>query len=224
MVTPSQVVNALLTQLDKLKQRKNVLVLTTSNLSAAIDPAFVDRADIKQYIGLPPTEAVYWILRSCVEALMRAGLVRTRVRPSVGFFLAANVGADAQPTDFARIQDGLGREPRAATGGQVCGRSTAQTQAGGNRIGQSEEEFSSAAGSCRAVSGPLILLAPGLAACVTADAKVSIDVQGMSGRTLRRLPLLTDAKCASARWSGEAVGVGAFLDAMATVIEEQTVA
>lgn len=31
-----QVVNALLTQLDKLKHRKNCLVMTTSNLSAAI--------------------------------------------------------------------------------------------------------------------------------------------------------------------------------------------
>lgn len=47
-----QVVNALLTQLDKLKHRKNCLVMTTSNLSAAIDCAFIDRADIKQYIGL----------------------------------------------------------------------------------------------------------------------------------------------------------------------------
>jgi len=31
-----RVVNALLTQLDKLKHRKNVLVLTTSNISEAI--------------------------------------------------------------------------------------------------------------------------------------------------------------------------------------------
>lgn len=31
-----QVVNALLTQLDKLKTRKNVLVLTTSNITEAI--------------------------------------------------------------------------------------------------------------------------------------------------------------------------------------------
>jgi len=30
-----------------LKQRQNVLVLTTSNLPSAIDAAFVDRADIK---------------------------------------------------------------------------------------------------------------------------------------------------------------------------------
>jgi len=42
-----RVVNALLTQLDRLKQRQNVLVLTTSNLPSAIDAAFVDRADIK---------------------------------------------------------------------------------------------------------------------------------------------------------------------------------
>jgi SpoVK/Ycf46/Vps4 family AAA+-type ATPase len=32
----SQVVNALLTQLDKLKHRKNVLVMSTSNIAHAI--------------------------------------------------------------------------------------------------------------------------------------------------------------------------------------------
>ncbi|KAJ9118691.1 hypothetical protein QFC22_003911 [Naganishia vaughanmartiniae] len=56
-----RVVNALLTQLDKLKHRKNVLVMSTSNIAQAIDAAFIDRADIKQYIGLPPPQAVYWI-------------------------------------------------------------------------------------------------------------------------------------------------------------------
>ncbi|KAK9899767.1 AAA-domain-containing protein [Cystobasidium minutum MCA 4210] len=70
-----RVVNALLTQLDKLKNRKNVLVLTTSNLSGAIDPAFIDRADIKQYIGLPPVQAVYWILLGCLRELMRSGVM-----------------------------------------------------------------------------------------------------------------------------------------------------
>ncbi|KAL8278550.1 hypothetical protein RQP46_009042 [Phenoliferia psychrophenolica] len=70
-----RVVNALLTQLDKLKHRKNCLVMTTSNLSGAIDVAFIDRADIKQYIGLPPAQAVYWILQSCLKEIMRAGLI-----------------------------------------------------------------------------------------------------------------------------------------------------
>ncbi|KAJ9475477.1 Pachytene checkpoint protein 2 [Pseudozyma hubeiensis] len=70
-----RVVNALLTQLDKLKHRKNVLIMTTSNMTESIDNAFVDRADIKQYVGLPPAEAVYWILESCLKELMRVGLV-----------------------------------------------------------------------------------------------------------------------------------------------------
>ncbi|ETI32832.1 hypothetical protein, variant [Phytophthora nicotianae P1569] len=45
-----RVVNALLTQLDSLKRHSNVLILTTSNITEAIDVAFVDRADIKQYV------------------------------------------------------------------------------------------------------------------------------------------------------------------------------
>lgn len=102
-------VNALLTQLDKLKNKKNVLVMTTSNLSSAIgtqsedagplqrhsapscsadfcklghtsDSAFIDRADIKQYIGLPPVQAVYWILLGCLRELMRSGIIPRSVR------------------------------------------------------------------------------------------------------------------------------------------------
>lgn len=70
-----RVVNAVLTQLDRLKSRENVLIMTTSNISGSIDHAFIDRADIKQYIGLPPPAAIYWILRSCLDELMRAGVV-----------------------------------------------------------------------------------------------------------------------------------------------------
>ena len=46
-------VNALLTALDSLKAFPNVMILTTSNLTNAIDIAFVDRADIKAYLGPP---------------------------------------------------------------------------------------------------------------------------------------------------------------------------
>lgn len=66
-----RVVNALLTQLDSIKSFPNVLILTTSNLTEAIDLAFVDRADIKQYIGLPNEYAIYKIYNSCIEELMR---------------------------------------------------------------------------------------------------------------------------------------------------------
>jgi pachytene checkpoint protein 2 len=88
-----RVVNALLTQLDKLKHKKNVLFMATSNLVTAIgkyfplarrcspshvislDPAFRDRADIVQYIGLPPAEAIYDMLHSCLIELMAKGIV-----------------------------------------------------------------------------------------------------------------------------------------------------
>ncbi|KAF3338017.1 pachytene checkpoint protein 2 [Carex littledalei] len=70
-----RVVNALLTQMDKLKSWPNVIILTTSNITTAIDIAFVDRADIKAYVGPPTLEARYEILRSCVHELLRVGIL-----------------------------------------------------------------------------------------------------------------------------------------------------
>ncbi|KAF8408321.1 hypothetical protein HHK36_007470 [Tetracentron sinense] len=70
-----RVVNALLTQMDKLKSSPNVIILTTSNITAAIDIAFVDRADIKAYVGPPTLQARYEILRSCLQELIRSGIL-----------------------------------------------------------------------------------------------------------------------------------------------------
>ncbi|XP_042037938.1 pachytene checkpoint protein 2 homolog [Salvia splendens] len=70
-----RVVNALLTQMDKLKSSPNVIILTTSNITTAIDIAFVDRADIKAYVGPPTLQARYEILRSCLEELLRTGIL-----------------------------------------------------------------------------------------------------------------------------------------------------
>ncbi|PPS05762.1 hypothetical protein GOBAR_AA14883 [Gossypium barbadense] len=69
------VVNALLTQMDKLKSSPNVIILTTSNITAAIDIAFVDRADIKAYVGPPTLQARFEILRSCLQELIRKGII-----------------------------------------------------------------------------------------------------------------------------------------------------
>ena len=74
-------VNALLTQLDGLKAHPNVMVLTTSNITEAIDLAFVDRADIKAYIGPPPLHARYEILRTCIEELQRVGIITDTCLP-----------------------------------------------------------------------------------------------------------------------------------------------
>lgn len=46
---------AVLTAIDALRGKPNVLLLTTSNISGAIDVAFVDRADVKAFVGCVPT-------------------------------------------------------------------------------------------------------------------------------------------------------------------------
>ncbi|XP_045502026.1 pachytene checkpoint protein 2 homolog [Colias croceus] len=68
-------VNAILTQLDRLKRHPNALVLTTSNVTGAIDVAFVDRADIKRLVGPPSERAAYEILRGCCNELMARSIV-----------------------------------------------------------------------------------------------------------------------------------------------------
>ncbi|XP_076355052.1 pachytene checkpoint 2 protein isoform X1 [Tachypleus tridentatus] len=70
-----RVVNALLNQIDHIRRYPNVIILTTSNVTEAIDLAFVDRADIKQYIGLPSMPAIYQIYKSCIEELQRTGIL-----------------------------------------------------------------------------------------------------------------------------------------------------
>lgn len=70
-----RVVNALLTSIDTLRELPNVLVIATSNLTDRIDSAFLDRADVKQYIGLPNVGARYEILRGGVDELVRCGIV-----------------------------------------------------------------------------------------------------------------------------------------------------
>lgn len=68
-------VNAVLTQIDNMKKYPNVLILATSNVTGAIDLAFVDRADIKQYIGPPHVKGIYKILSSCIAELNRANII-----------------------------------------------------------------------------------------------------------------------------------------------------
>uniref|UniRef100_A0A452IWB6 Pachytene checkpoint protein 2 homolog n=1 Tax=Gopherus agassizii TaxID=38772 RepID=A0A452IWB6_9SAUR len=73
-----RVVNAVLTQIDQIKRYPNVVILTTSNITEKIDTAFVDRADIKQYIGPPSAAAVFRIYFSCLEELMKRQIIYPR--------------------------------------------------------------------------------------------------------------------------------------------------
>ncbi|SCO67491.1 AAA family ATPase, putative [Plasmodium vivax] len=70
-----RVVNTLLTQIDSLKYYHNTLLLTTSNLSEMIDDAFIDRVDLKQFIGLPNEECRYEIYKDCIDELMEKGII-----------------------------------------------------------------------------------------------------------------------------------------------------
>lgn len=93
-----RVVNAVLTQLDQLRKYTNVLVLTTSNLTSTIDLAFIDRADLKQFIGEPTQDAIYEIYESAINELIKAQIVKM---PCDG---PAN---GTRLMDIARLSNGL---------------------------------------------------------------------------------------------------------------------
>ncbi|KAH8248340.1 hypothetical protein KR032_001190 [Drosophila birchii] len=71
-----RVVNAVLTQLDDIKASPNVLILATSNLAQSIDLAFLDRADIRQYVGYPSLTAIRSIYKTMLSELMSTGIVQ----------------------------------------------------------------------------------------------------------------------------------------------------
>lgn len=70
-----RVVNAVLTQLDQIRHFPNLLVLTTSNITSSIDSAFLDRADIQQYIGPPAANAIYNMFVAAVQELIKAKFI-----------------------------------------------------------------------------------------------------------------------------------------------------
>lgn len=75
-----RVVNTVLRELDRLKDELNCLILTTSNLSENIDTAFIDRVDIRQYIGLPSYKIRTKIINDSIIELSRVGLI-TSIEP-----------------------------------------------------------------------------------------------------------------------------------------------
>ncbi|PYI30630.1 putative pachytene checkpoint component Pch2 [Aspergillus indologenus CBS 114.80] len=68
-------VNALLTGLDKIKAHPNVIVVCTSNLLTALDPAFLDRVDIKQCVPNLSSRSIYRIYKDCLEEMSRNGII-----------------------------------------------------------------------------------------------------------------------------------------------------
>ncbi|WRT63819.1 uncharacterized protein IL334_000744 [Kwoniella shivajii] len=102
-----RVVNALLTQLDRLRVRKNVLVMTTSNLVDAIDEAFMSRVDMVELVPLPPAKAVYSILVGCMTEMMSKGLIKIRnfldVNRAIDYSTQYDTGGDKSRTDSVAL-------------------------------------------------------------------------------------------------------------------------
>jgi len=89
-----RVVNSLLTQIDQLKSYPNAMVMTTSNVTGKIDLAFVDRADMKVFIGLPGASAVYDILKTAVDELIRSKIISSNESPR--FINAITKGSESE--------------------------------------------------------------------------------------------------------------------------------
>ncbi|KAI8458956.1 P-loop containing nucleoside triphosphate hydrolase protein, partial [Phakopsora pachyrhizi] len=172
-------VNALLTALDKLRNLRNVLLLTTSNLTGSIDGAFLDRVDIKQYIGLPTPEAIYWILKTCVEELAKVGILGNK-----------------EILDYKEtlmIRDQLSEVGRVENFSKISIRNAE------SRVGNSQ----------KSKKYSLILL------------EVAESAVGMSGRALRRLPLLAHARATMSRPCSKRLNVKVYLEAMLQCVKEE---
>uniref|UniRef100_A0A915MZS6 Protein kinase domain-containing protein n=1 Tax=Meloidogyne javanica TaxID=6303 RepID=A0A915MZS6_MELJA len=64
-------VNAMLTQLDRLKRFSNVFIICTSNIERALDAAFVDRIGLSLYFKSPTLEVINSILTNCIDEMKR---------------------------------------------------------------------------------------------------------------------------------------------------------
>nr|XP_020468490.1 pachytene checkpoint protein 2 homolog [Monopterus albus] len=111
-----RVVNSLLTQLDQIKRHSNVVILTTSNVTEKIDLAFVDRADIKQYIGPPSEEGIYNIYLSCLEELMKCQIIYPRQQLFTMFELEMMGFAESEVSEHSLILRGIARKSHGLSG------------------------------------------------------------------------------------------------------------
>lgn len=163
-----RVVNAVLTAIDALRGRKNCMLLTTSNVSEAIDVAFIDRADIKAYIGPPSERARYDIIASCMAELMRVGVINAPVTlPS--------------HAEAAHALEGVHRARSAALP------APAPAAAGSASAGVQVEAAS-------AVPPEVLTTLPAAVATAVVLCEAARAADGFSGRSLRKLPLQAHAK------------------------------
>ncbi|KAK8216827.1 hypothetical protein M8818_001790 [Zalaria obscura] len=130
--------------------------------SGKLDPAFLDRIDVKQYIPSPSATVAYDILRSCLNELVRTQLISAE--PFTYSHVSSDSSSPAQPSSDAVTGSG---SPGSESSWELIGESTIPSYA----------EM-----SVRLWDQPR---APGRRVWSIAQ-----KCEGVSGRTLRRLPFL----------------------------------
>ncbi|KAK9456304.1 P-loop containing nucleoside triphosphate hydrolase protein [Dipodascopsis uninucleata] len=190
-----RVVNAFLTELDKLRTARNVLILTTSNLLEAMDTAFLDRVDVKQFVGPPSTGAVYEILRSCILELIRCDLVTLD-----NFTETSSLGTEEYDSNLNEGQNHEDRDKLASGDYESLDRAPTEFAAKIHRAVR--HEINSLKNRRQDRAG--ILIPPYTQAslnlhskptfCSTKLVRISQECKNLGGRTLRRLVVLAHAK------------------------------
>ena len=166
-------------QIDRLRSKQNVLILTTSNVTSAIDAAFIDRADIKQYIGLPPAAARFQVLASCVSELARVGLLT-----STPEWLPWEAAQAAWEGVQRQLEAATGRASAGAAAATAAADTTVPAWLGQLALSDVRACLTSAGeGGDDVENGSLSVLLAAVAAAT----------DGMSGRALRKLPFLAHA-------------------------------
>ncbi|KAK9467665.1 P-loop containing nucleoside triphosphate hydrolase protein [Lipomyces arxii] len=214
-----RVVNAFLTELDRLRDAKNVLILTTSNLIDAMDSAFIDRVDIKQYVGYPSTMAVYEILRSCMLELIRCRLVDTITHDSEhDLDFSADSPSSLSSSFTIESDDETDQDSGAQTRTRVrCARKDTDS---------SEKLTFSASDTDETLPIDLLILpytqaslalysAPG--ASSSRLLRIAQSCKSFGGRTLRRLVVLAHAKYIHR----EQCSLDELLDALQQIVSEE---
>lgn len=240
-----RVVNALLTQIDCLQRRENILVLSTSNLTGAIDEALLDRADKRVYVGPPGLHARQAILQMSVLELVEKGLVTV---PAEDESNNSSDAVDAGICVDVEWRGSASRSIRARAAGDEVDKSEDAGEGAGAQSsfpvnGYSEESremrneeapdtMESTSTSTPAASSDACGACRGrpryrLTSLLHHIAEMS---EGLNGRTLKKLPFLAYGKCmcSSANPTGltavdsSGVRLSVFLEALFDVARQAT--
>jgi len=243
----TQATNQLLTALDRFRSLTNILVCCTSNLIEAIvscswlyscspyqphmltgllcqDPAFLDRVDIKQYVPSPSSAAVYNIFRSCLNELARTKLLSpTASGKKDDPTIFPNLPAQMLPQQT--VQSSPPARKRRRTARHLSPSPTKKSEAYKDMLITSSPLKELANDDTFAIS---TLAATLMSQCQDTSSPgqriwlLAQKCQGLhlSGRTLRRLPVLG---LAMYTWGGEA-GLDEAVGALERAVEEEIVA